>query len=187
MLIQITNRCHMGCKHCMQDASPKGKHMTDETFDANLQQIVKLFSDIEPDCEYYGEPNGCNSPIYGEHPKAQQPTCNAAAMRKALEICAKMGEQIDYQLGSSDESVYAFRQERCLGHNISECARSALSAPPRNCDVGTAEEQSQRFCSFCRPRTEPCDGCACLEASRKGRCEFAWAQMTYAEEGGAAQ
>lgn len=32
MLIQITNRCHMGCKHCMQDASPKGKHMTDETF-----------------------------------------------------------------------------------------------------------------------------------------------------------
>ena len=24
---------------------------TDETFDGNLQQIVKLFSDIEPDCE----------------------------------------------------------------------------------------------------------------------------------------
>ena len=24
---------------------------TDETFDANLQQIVKLFADIEPDCE----------------------------------------------------------------------------------------------------------------------------------------
>ncbi len=24
---------------------------TDETFDANLQQVVKLFADIEPDCE----------------------------------------------------------------------------------------------------------------------------------------
>ena len=24
---------------------------TDETFDGNLQQIVKLFADIEPDCE----------------------------------------------------------------------------------------------------------------------------------------
>ena len=25
--------------------------------------------DIEPRyCEYYGEPNGCNSPTYGEHP-----------------------------------------------------------------------------------------------------------------------
>lgn len=27
--------------------------------------------DIEPRyCEYYGEPNGCNSPTYGEHPSA---------------------------------------------------------------------------------------------------------------------
>ena len=24
---------------------------TDETFDANLKQIIKLFADIEPDCE----------------------------------------------------------------------------------------------------------------------------------------
>jgi len=24
---------------------------SDETFDANLQQVVKLFADIEPDCE----------------------------------------------------------------------------------------------------------------------------------------
>lgn len=32
MLIQITNRCHMGCPHCMQDSNPRGKHMTDETF-----------------------------------------------------------------------------------------------------------------------------------------------------------
>lgn len=24
---------------------------TDETFDANLQKILKIFSDIEPDCE----------------------------------------------------------------------------------------------------------------------------------------
>ena len=59
---------------------------------------------------------------------------NTANMRKALEQIASMGEQIDYQLGSSEETVYAFRNERCLAHNISECARAALSAPPRNCD-----------------------------------------------------
>lgn len=59
---------------------------------------------------------------------------NAAAMREVLEECANMGEQIDCQLGSSDETVYAFRHERCLAHNISECARAALSEPPRNCD-----------------------------------------------------
>ena len=55
-------------------------------------------------------------------------------LREALEKCANMGEQIDCQLGSSDETVYAFRDERCLAHNISECARAALAAPPRNCD-----------------------------------------------------
>ena len=59
---------------------------------------------------------------------------NAAKMREALERCASMGDQIDNQLGSSEDTVYAFRGERCLAHNISECARAALSAPPRNCD-----------------------------------------------------
>ena len=32
MLIQITNRCHMGCPHCMQESGPHGKHMTEEIF-----------------------------------------------------------------------------------------------------------------------------------------------------------
>lgn len=36
MLIMITNRCHMGCPHCMQDANPSGKLMTDETFEKVL-------------------------------------------------------------------------------------------------------------------------------------------------------
>ena len=62
---------------------------------------------------------------------------NMAKAREALEKCANMGEQIDCQLGSSDETVYAFRHERCLAHNISECARAALSAPARNCDSYT--------------------------------------------------
>ena len=36
MLIMITNRCHMECPHCMQDAKPSGKLMTDETFEKVL-------------------------------------------------------------------------------------------------------------------------------------------------------
>ena len=65
---------------------------------------------------------------------------NAAEMREALEKIASMGEQIDYQLGRSEETVYALRHERCLAHNISECARAALSAPQRNCDVLSKSE-----------------------------------------------
>lgn len=62
-----------------------------------------------------------------------------------------------------------------------DVAIAALAEPVRNCEVGTAEEQSRRFCDFCRPRLEPCDRCVCLDGSRKGRCEFVWAQMPYDE------
>lgn len=36
MLIQIINRCHMQCPHCMQDSTPDGQHMTEETFEQVL-------------------------------------------------------------------------------------------------------------------------------------------------------
>ena len=105
---------------------------------------------------------------------------NAAAMREALEKIANMGEEIDYQLGSSDKTVYAFRHERSLAYNISECARTALSAPPRNCDVGTPEEQSARFDAHCRKHM----GClTCPLREKDGgvpkHCELAWAKMPY--------
>ena len=102
---------------------------------------------------------------------------NVKAMREALENIANMGEQIDYQLGSSDETVYAFRHERSLAHSISECARTALTAPPRNCDVGTAEEQYKRFLKFCT--SIDCKRyCPLFKADS---CELAWAQMPYDE------
>ncbi len=67
---------------------------------------------------------------------------------------------------------------------------SALSAPPRNCDVGTPEEQDERFKNFCLSYYEPCnvDGeCwKCPLFKTKTRCPIAWAQTPYeAEEGGA--
>ena len=41
MLIQITNRCHMFCPHCMQNANPRGKQMTEETFAQVLDFVCK--------------------------------------------------------------------------------------------------------------------------------------------------
>ena len=32
MLIQITNRCHEGCRHCLQNSQPDGPHMTEAVF-----------------------------------------------------------------------------------------------------------------------------------------------------------
>lgn len=62
-----------------------------------------------------------------------------------------------------------------------ECLRAALSAPPRNCDVGTAQEQENRFIRFCEGKSS-CKHCPLRNAN--SRCEFAWAQMPY-KEGGA--
>ena len=121
-----------------------------------------------------------------EQPVANCNTLNVAKMREALEKIASMGEQIDYQLGNSEETVYAFRHERCIAHNISECAREALSATPRNCDVGTVEEQAKRFHSFCESNKQCGDVYSCERCQLNSieDCELAWAQMPY-EEGGA--
>lgn len=228
--------------------------------------------DILPDCEYFGEPNGCNSPIYGEHPKAK-PVGNAAAMREALDdVLEKIDrwrtdgvmEHWQYsQLFDIAESalsaparncdIYknkkdaeaAFISEECkhpleagnvkairealerldalnlnvlkypLDGDSSEIydadkkpitlpawgvatllngakeaqvlAREALSSPPRNCDVGTAEEQTHRMLLYCKSHGVDesgcfrCDKCPFLTVER---CELAWAQMPYeAQEG----
>ena len=63
---------------------------------------------------------------------------------------------------------------------------AALTEPPRNCDVGTAEEQTERFESFCDKNgridgVPRCEVCPLLNALD---CSLVWAQMPY-EEGGA--
>lgn len=41
MMIKITEACSMGCKHCMNDAKPNGKHMSIDTFKDVLEFIKK--------------------------------------------------------------------------------------------------------------------------------------------------
>ena len=73
----------------------------------------------------------------------------------------------------------------------SELIDTALAEPPRECDVGTAEDQYDRLGRFCRYRNAPlsqnrsCFGCPVYDAMRncKSTCELIWAQMPY--EGGA--
>lgn len=73
---------------------------------------------------------------------------------------------------------------------------AALSAPPRQCDMGTAEEQTARYRKFCSDHkflgsdsSYVCKGfgkgrCPFFNSHTKSQCKFAWAQMPY-EEGGA--
>lgn len=66
--------------------------------------------------------------------------------------------------------------------NIIDKCKSALSAPPRQCDVGTPEEQYRRWVHFCEQRLHRCDNCPC---NRPEGCTFTYENMPYAEEGGA--
>ena len=74
------------------------------------------------------------------------------------------------------------RSENCwyaTDSDILEKIDAALAVPPRNCDVGTPEEQKQRYDSYCFSR-----GCGNCPLFDEEGCNFAWAQMPY-EEGGA--
>ncbi len=43
MIILVTNQCHAGCSHCMQESTPKsGQHMTLETFSKSLDLTARL-------------------------------------------------------------------------------------------------------------------------------------------------
>ena len=73
---------------------------------------------------------------------------------------------------------------------IKDIAEAALAAPPRNCDVGTVQEQDERFHRFCvKHHTGSCAGCHnpvgdYTVANGVRECALVWAQMPY-EEGGA--
>ena len=106
---------------------------------------------------------------------------NAAAMRKALERLRERALMDLYEnaFAADPSGNYKKFVKRTI-----KIAGAVLSAPPRNCDVGTAEEQSERYEKFCyahRSREKGCGGCPLCDIVC---CGFAWLQMPY-EEGGA--
>ena len=67
-------------------------------------------------------------------------------------------------------------------------AKAALAAPRRNCDVGTAEEQTRRmeaeYCYVQKSCYESPSGRECPLHKAEVDCRLIWAQMPY-KEGGA--
>lgn len=106
---------------------------------------------------------------------------NAAAMRKALEYVLQF-DATD-EAAEEDGLTDAERIAEYADH-IEECqkkARAALSAPARNCDAGTAEEQAKRFKKFCFDHQAPWHGCTNCPVLMSEKCALAWAQMPYEE------
>ena len=103
----------------------------------------------------------------------RKPAGNAAAMREALIQCELFLGYVDRHghptLNPGDKCV------ACEGASeLRDMVNRALSKPPRNCDIGTPEEQAERFADFCEART-----CAECPANPKlwnyeVPCSFIW-------------
>lgn len=91
-------------------------------------------------------------------------------MREALELA--LDALISWLNGTID---------RATNRETIKAIRAALAAPPRNCDVGTPEEQYRRWVHFCEQRLHRCDNCPC---NRPEGCTFTFENMPYdAQEG----
>jgi hypothetical protein len=101
------------------------------------------------------------------------PPCNAAALREAVERVKEIAIR----------EWNAFRETAAMKemHDICEVA---LSEPPRNCDVGTSEEQTKRYDLYCYDHRNMENCCGDCPLKQAAVCEIAFGQMPY-EEGGA--
>ncbi len=137
------------------------------------------------DCDA-GDVDGNEDCIACEKFRRRAATGNAAAMRAALEsahralklVCEHAGEFVQPRL--AEEIIHS-----------GAAVERALSAPARNCDVGTAEEQAERHERFCAAHYKAdavdaqCFGCPASD-KKETDCEFVWGQLPFAPaEGGA--
>lgn len=97
---------------------------------------------------------------------------NAAAMREAL---TKVKEWLEHRIRTC-----GFEFSATFPTILEDVVLPALAAPPRNCDVGTEDEQIERWQAFCDKYEEGCTGCPCDD--RNTFCFAIWAQIPY--EGG---
>ena len=105
---------------------------------------------------------------------------NVADMHKALKEAWEL-------LDADDRQLIAYSDTGALMDII----KPALAMPPRNCDIGSPEEQAKRFDLFCSKHylCYDMDGegnaCPCKKKGYKTiiDCGFTWAQMPYKEDG----
>ena len=100
---------------------------------------------------------------------------NAAAMRDAVVKALTLINVCDWPPGVSLDGVAEVIRE----------IDSVLDKPPRNCDVGTAEDQFKRYLAFCHSESHGCKHCPANRTRSHGtsNCDLVWAQMPYVEEG----
>lgn len=93
------------------------------------------------------------------------------ALAKADKALARISKSAWFLESNFAETIEVMK----AGNAIEE----ALALPRRNCDVGTAEEQVERFFNFCK-RRKSCDLCP-SNSDSVVECAIKWSQMPYEE------
>ena len=170
------------CAKCTSECDSKGKDelvMCDYFKTNDNDPIVPGCPSLMP----HALPGGFDSVAHAE----EGTPMNAAKMREALEAVVKVGYPHNFQNEAPHIRGYCYE----ITTAIKKCF-ATLSAPPRNCDVGTAEEQQDRFREFCRRHFDAREcglgrsaaKCPAYQGGKNPDCSLWWAQMPY-EEGGA--
>ena len=108
---------------------------------------------------------------------------NAAKMREALRQVSRVAVEMTRKTVTGESEDRKTVDEWAL--RLCDIVSATLAAPPRNCDVGTDEEQSRRYEELCDRHTcgSRCSATGCPMYEHD--CSpFAWGQMPY-DEGGA--
>ena len=102
---------------------------------------------------------------------------NAAAVRDALERSTRRLHGVVREL--------PLEMQKFVNADIRD-NDAALAAPARNCDVGTAEEQAERFKAFC-DNYHTCSCCPLNFTDDITACPIEWSQMPFAQKKGDAK
>ena len=141
----------------------------------HVEQVLKIGRDFQKQDIWRGAHHDtakllCDTIEYLRD-RLNTPIGNAAAMYTALkEMQARLVAGV--QDGTMD----------C--YEALEIVEKAISEPSRNCDVGTAEEQEERFDAFCKSHVRMCKECP-IRPAYGHYCHLAWGQMPYRAEEGA--
>lgn len=98
-----------------------------------------------------------------------------ASSTKAVGNGAKLREAYEF----AEEFLRDYGTDWELHNKLCDMLKSALAEPLRNCDVGTVQEQRERFDNFCKKGdlgVYCAYDCPCRQSFD---CKLAWAQMPY--------
>ena len=176
IVAEIRNESHAGDASCLEWVSAKMRTYADR-IEAAARREREAGAEAAQVCGETGEMIGREA----TREKSSR-VGNSAKMREALRQVSRVAVEMTRKTVTGESEDRKTVDEWAL--RLCDIVSATLAAPPRNCDVGTDEEQSRRYEELCDRHTcgSRCSASGCPMYEHD--CSpFAWGQMPY-EEGG---